>query len=68
MAERLDQLDHQFAAMASVFGAVGGDHALADAPGGLDLHVGVVGEQSGEPDDLFDGEEPAPVCRVRREV
>ena len=40
---------HQLAAAGAVGVAVGGDHALVDAPGRLDLDVVVVGEQRVEP-------------------
>ena len=36
--------------------AVGGDHALVDAPGGLDLDVLIGAEQGGQPGLLFVGE------------
>jgi hypothetical protein len=56
-AERVDELDHQLATMPAVLISVGADHPLVDPPGGLDLGVGVVGEQRGEPVDLLVGEE-----------
>jgi hypothetical protein len=37
--------------------AVGRDHLLVDAPSGLDIDVGVVGEQCGEAVDLLVGEQ-----------
>ncbi len=45
VAERLDELRHQRSASGAVGCAVGGDHALVDAPGRLDLDVLVGGEQ-----------------------
>ena len=56
-ADRVDQLDHQFAPPAPVLVPVGGDHPLVDAPGGLDLGMDVVGEQRGEPSGLLVGEQ-----------
>ena len=44
-ADRVDQLGHELASLGAVGFAVGGDHPLVDAPGGLDLDVVVVGEQ-----------------------
>lgn len=46
-ADRGDQLDHQLAAVAAVRVPIGGDHALVDAPGGLDLDLGIsfIGQQ-----------------------
>jgi len=45
VAQRRDELRHQRSASGAVGFAVGGDHALVDAPGRLDLDVLVAGEQ-----------------------
>ncbi len=55
---RVDHRAHQFAATCAVRLAVGGDHALVDPPGGLDLDVPAVGEQRGESLALAVGEQP----------
>ncbi len=53
LADRLDELGHQLAALGPVGFAVGGDHPLVDAPGGLDLDMLVAGEERFEPLLLF---------------
>jgi hypothetical protein len=53
--ERGDQCLHLLAAAGAVGVAVGGDHALVDVPGGLDLDVFVVREQFVESGLLFVG-------------
>lgn len=55
--ERLDHLSHQLAALGPVWLPVGGDHALVDAPGRLDLDVLIVGEQPLKPNLLPLGEQ-----------
>ena len=57
VADRLDQSAHQFAGSGPVGFAVGGDHALVDAPGGFDLDVLVGLEQGREPVLLLVGEQ-----------
>lgn len=59
-AEVIDQLGHQLLPDRAVRLAVGLDHPLVDAPGGLDLDVGVVDEQGVESVDLTVGEQPRP--------
>ena len=54
-----DELDHQRASVCPLFGPVGGDHALVDAPGRFDLDVTVVGEEPVEAVDLAVGEQAA---------
>lgn len=44
-AEVGDQLLHELAATLPVLVAIGGDHALVDTPGRLDLDVSVINEQ-----------------------
>jgi hypothetical protein len=56
VADRADELLHQFAASFPVRFAVGGDHVLVDAPGRFDLDMLVVGEQRGQPLALLVGE------------
>ena len=56
-ADGVDQFAHEFAAAVPVGLAVGGDHPLVDAPGGLDLDVLVDGEQRFKPVALFIGEQ-----------
>ena len=48
-AERVDEVAHQPLALGPVGLAVRADHALVNAPGGLDLDVLVDGEQRGQP-------------------
>lgn len=49
MAHRLDERCHQLPTLGAVGGAVGGDHALVDAPGGLNPDVAIDTELRGEP-------------------
>jgi len=62
---------HKSATAATVGFAVGGDHALVDGPGGLDLDVLVACEQRVEAAALLVGEQVAasvqdPPCPVER--
>ncbi len=57
VAQRGDELGHDLVAAGSVRIAVGGDHALVDAPGGLDLDVLLDVEQAGQPLALAVGEQ-----------
>ena len=57
MADRFDQLEHQFAALRPIGVAVGGDHALVDPPGHLDLGVLVDGKQGVQTLVLLVGEQ-----------
>ena len=52
-----DQAAHRLPAGRPVGVAVGGDHALVDAPGGLDLDVVLDSEQGGQPLLLAVGEQ-----------
>ncbi len=68
-----DELRHQRPASGAVGFAVGGDHALVDALGGLDLDVLVGGEQGCQPVLLLVGEQvrtgvQGPPCAVERVV
>ena len=60
MTEGVDDLVQRGLAGGSVGVAVGGDDALVDAPGGLDLDVVLVGEDGGEPVVLSVGEQLCP--------
>ena len=57
VADRLDQALHQRSASGSVRFAVGGDHALVDAPGRFNFDVVVAGEQRVQSLCLLVGEE-----------
>ena len=57
VADALDELPHELTTPGLVGFAVGGDHALVDVPGGLDLDVFIGGEQGFEPLALLVGEE-----------
>jgi len=57
VADALDELPHELTTPGLVGFAVVGDHALVDAPGGLDLDVFIGGEQGFEPLALLVGEE-----------
>ena len=57
MAHGVDQLAHELTTAFTVRLAVGGDHGLVDAPGDLDLDVGVGGEQRLDPRALSFGEQ-----------
>jgi len=57
LSERLDELRHQRSASGAVGFAVGGDHALVDRPGRLDLDVLVGGEQLVQSLCLLGGEQ-----------
>ena len=56
-ADAGDERLHAGAAVGSVGFAVGGDHALVDAPGRLDLHVVLDVEQQGQALALAVGEQ-----------
>jgi len=56
-AERSDEVGHQLATAASVLVPVGGDHALIDAPGRLDLDMVLGREQRPQPGGLLVGEQ-----------
>ena len=60
MAEGLDEFGHHRLAPSAVRFTVGGDRGLVDAPGDLDLHVGVVREQRFDPLVLSVGEQVGP--------
>jgi hypothetical protein len=60
VAQPLVRLDHQLAARGWLGVPVGGDHPLADAPGGLDLDVHIDGEQRRESGGLLVGEQVGP--------
>jgi hypothetical protein len=66
VADRADELLHQFAASFPVGFAVGGDHVLVDAPGRFDLDVLRDREQGFETGCCFSVSSAAPVWRVRR--
>lgn len=57
LTKSLDHRDHRFSGMGPVGVAVGGDHPLIDAPGGLDLDVVIAGEQGDEACPLPVGQE-----------
>ena len=72
-ADRGDELGHERSAGLAVRCAVGGDHLLVDAPGGLDLYVLLGREERLDPRPLLVGEQvgtgvqgaPGTVERVR---
>ena len=55
--EACDQCAHDLSTTAAVGVAVGGDQALVDGPGGLDLDVLIAAEESLEADALLVGEQ-----------
>jgi hypothetical protein len=73
LADRIDERDHQLAALGPVGFAISGDHALVDPPGRLDLDVVVGLEQSVQSFALPVSEQvgagvQGPTCAVERVV
>lgn len=64
--EGVDEGVHHAVAQGPVALAVGGDHALVDPPGRLDLDVRVAREYLVEPAGWLSVSRSMPVCTVRR--